>query len=150
MKKILLTGILSIGFGFLLGSFMLGEKIEWYQKEIENPYYFLQEGVYTNEDVLKNDLVDITKKIVEYQNNKFYVYVGITKDKEIAEKIKQIYEKKGYKISEQKKELSSEEFKINVDQFDLLLREAKSEEEIMTIEEVVLANYEEIVKNSSK
>ena len=41
---------------------------------------------------------------------------------------------------------SNEEFDHNVEQFDLLINSATNKEEILTIEEVVLANYEEIIK----
>ena len=44
--------------------------------------------------------------------------------------------------------LSNEEFFNNVTQFDLLIENSETEEEILTIEEVVLANYEEIIKKS--
>ena len=44
------------------------------------------------------------------------------------------------------KHLSSEEFSTNVEQFDLLIRETKDIDQVLTIEEVILANYEEIIK----
>ena len=44
--------------------------------------------------------------------------------------------------------LSNEEFNNNVTQFDLLINATTSEKEILTIEKVVLANYEEIIKKN--
>ena len=124
MKKIIILGIIYIIIG----------------------YYFLQEGVYTNTDILQTNLVNLNKKIIDYNNNKYYVYVGITKDLEVAEKIIKIYEKEGYNITILEKGLSSEEFSTNVNQFDLLIKDTKDNNQILTIEEVVLANYEEIIK----
>ena len=46
-------------------------------------------------------------------------------------------------------ELKNEEFYNNVTQFDLLLNNDISESEMLTIEEVVLANYEEITRKES-
>ena len=75
-----------------------------------------------------------------------YVYLGITRDSNNAKKIKAIYEKKGYQIYIKEQNLSNEEFYNNVTQFDLLITGTNKESEILTIEEVVLANYEELIK----
>lgn len=147
MKNILLKGVLFIILGFMLGNYIFGTKIKplksLYNKEI---YYFLQEGVYSNEDTLKNNLRGLTQKVVDYNNDKYYVYVGITKDLEVAEKLKKIYEDKGIKVYQKEKNVTSEEFSNNVEQFDLLIKATTEEDEILTIEEVVLANYDEIFK----
>ena len=47
-----------------------------------------------------------------------------------------------------KKNKWNEEFNNNVTQFDLLINATTSEKEILTIEKVVLANYEEIIKKN--
>lgn len=113
-------------------------------------YYFIQEGVYSDKEILENNLNKIGQKIIDYKNDKFYVYVGITKDKDVANKLQKIYEKKGFHIIQKEKYLENEEFSNNVTQFDLLINATKSTDEILTIEEVVLANYDELIKNSSK
>ena len=89
---------------------------------------------------------DILIKTVDVLNNKQYVYLGITRDSNNAKKIKAIYEKKGYQIYIKEQNLSNEEFYNNVTQFDLLINGTNKESEILTIEEVVLANYEELIK----
>ena len=145
MKKIIILGIIYIIIGFYIGKFIFKDNIiNKYKKE--ERYYFLQEGVYTNKNILQTNLVNLNKKIIDYNNNKYYVYVGITKDLEVAEKIIKIYEKEGYNITILEKGLSSEEFSTNVNQFDLLIKDTKDNNQILTIEEVVLANYEEIIK----
>ena len=58
-----------------------------------------------------------------------------------------IYEDDGYNIYIKEKYLSNEEFYNNVTQFDLLIKDSNDTSNILTIEEVVLANYEEIIKN---
>ncbi len=138
--------LLTVSFGFgkgILTNLPIGKKNT-------ATYFFLQEGIYSDEDTLKKSLVKISKKIIDKRDNKYYVYVGITKDKDIAEKIQKIYEKKGFSIYPVQRVLSSEEFSTNVDQFDLLIKDTEEEEQILTIEEVVLASYEEMIKRSSK
>lgn len=110
-------------------------------------YYFIQEGVYSDKEILENNLSKLDHKIIDYNNNRFYVYVGITKSKEVAEKLQKIYTKKGVQVIQKEKYLENEEFSSNVAQFDLLIDETDVTEEILTIEEVVLANYDELIKN---
>ena len=50
----------------------------------------------------------------------------------------------GYKIYIKTVTLDNEEFSSNVSQFDLLVEESDSNDDVLTVEEVVLANYEQI------
>ncbi len=146
MKKTLILGILFILLGYYLGTFIFNEKIiNKYKKE--EKYYFLQEGVYSNKENLQTNLNSLNNKIIDKKDNKYYVYVGITRDLEVAKKIMKIYEDDGYNIYLKEKYLSNEEFYNNVTQFDLLIKDNNDTSNILTIEEVVLANYEEIIKN---
>lgn len=109
-------------------------------------YYFIQEGVYSSKEIMNENTKDIQVKTVDTLNNKQYVYLGITRDNNNAKKIKDIYEKKGYQIYIKEQNLSNEEFYNNVTQFDILVNSTDKASEILTIEEVVLANYEELIK----
>lgn len=109
-------------------------------------YYFIQEGVYSSKEIMTENTKDIQVKTVDTINNKQYVYLGITRDNNNAKKIKDIYEKKGYQIYIKEQNLSNEEFYNNVTQFDILVNSTDKDSEILTIEEVVLANYEELIK----
>lgn len=109
-------------------------------------YYFIQEGVYSSKEIMTENTKDIQVKTVDTLNDKQYVYLGITRDNNNAKKIKDIYEKKGYQIYIKEQNLSNEEFYNNVTQFDILVNSTDKASEILTIEEVVLANYEELIK----
>lgn len=147
MKKIIIKGIIFIIIGFILGEIIFSNRIETLQKfNNKEKYYFLQEGVYKDKNTLNNNLSKVSNKVIDYQDNKYYVYVGITKDIKIANRLKDIYEKDGINVYMKEKHLSSEEFSTNVEQFDLLIRETKDIDQVLTIEEVILANYEEIIK----
>ena len=110
----------------------------------EGELYFLQEGVYTSKKALKNNTKNITPKLVITKDKKYYVYVGITKDIYNASKIKKLYNKKGYKINNEIKKVKDKNFIDNVNQFDTLMTNANSDD-IMTIEEVILSNYQELI-----
>lgn len=148
MKKTFLLSIIFIFFGVVSG-YILNTRINLNSIETfkeETKYYFLQEGIYSNLDILKENTKKLDVKLINEENNKYYVYLAITTKKETAEKIKKIYDKKGYQTYIKEINLANEEFYNNVIQFDLLIEHANKEEEILTIEEVVLANYEEIIK----
>jgi len=147
MKKIIIKGIIFIILGFYLGYFIFGTKIELVKKVSKKElYYFLQQGVYSSKDSLINNSKDISQKVVDYKNNKYYVYVGITKDIKVAKKIMDIYQEKGITLHKKEMSINSKEFLSNVEQFDLLINSTDENDEILTIEEVVLANYNEIIK----
>ena len=133
--------------GFIIGNFIFGTKIDIINKlSKKDSFYFLQQGVYTNTDSLKNNTKHFTNKLIDKSNDKYYVYVAITKDEDIADKIIKLYEKKGISLIKKEKYINSKEFSNNVEQFDILVKETNEEDEILTIEEVILENYKEIIK----
>ncbi|MBR3210432.1 MAG: hypothetical protein IKF71_00645 [Bacilli bacterium] len=141
MKKTLLTSLLLMIIGFILGN-----KIE-IKKNFPEKYYFLQEGVYKNDNIFEENVTDISKKVLEYRNNQIYVYIGITKDKKVAEKISKIYQSNHIPIKIEEVWLQNEEFRINIEQLDLLIKKTSNFDEVTKIEEVALASYEEILKS---
>lgn len=146
MKKKLIWGIVFILIGIFCSRYIsnINAKSIFNSGEL---YYFVQEGVYTNKKIMNNDLKDIKNRAVISKNNKYYVYVGISKDLEIAKLIKKIYEDKGYQIYIKELSVDDKEFSSNVEQFDLLIKNSGNDEDILTIESVILSNYEEIINN---
>ena len=147
MKKILFKIILFIGIGFSLGEIIFGKKIETI-KQLANKetYYFLQEGIYNNKKLLKENCKYLNDKIIEKRNGKYYVFIAITKDQAILNKLKDIYEKAGINTIIIQKNISSNSFSENLDQLDYLIKNTKDDEQILLIEKVILANYEEMIK----
>lgn len=147
MKKIIVTSIVLIVIGIIIGLKISDATASLEQVfQTGNTYYFIQENVYANKEVMQENTKNLSTKLIEEENGKYYVYVGITSNIDNAKKIKQIYEQKGYTIYIKERNLSNEEFQTNLTQFDLLLKNSSSEKEILTITEVILANYEEIIK----
>lgn len=148
MKKTFLLSIIFIALGASLGIFLRSN----YQDNLISAfsegkiYYFLQEGVYSSKEIMSENTKDLDVKLINEEGGKYYVYLGITRDEQNAKKIKEIYKNRGYQLYIKEINLSNEEFFNNVTQFDLLIKNTDKDEEILTIEEVVLANYEEIIK----
>lgn len=152
MKKTLKISIFSIALGTIAGIILNNtykEKLSNSFLNEEKTYYFIQEGVYSSTSSMQENTKDLLVKTVDSKNDKQYVYLGITRDEKNAKKLKEIYENKGYQIYIKEQNLSNEEFYNNVTQFDILINSTNKESEILTIEEVVLANYEELIKRKS-
>ena len=147
MKKKILYSIIILITGIIVGRNIYLSKVTqtFSNKDI---YYFIQEGVYSSKSIMEENIKNMDLKVVDEIDNKYYVYLGITKDENIAKRLKEIYESEGYQIYIKEVSLSNEEFNNNVTQFDLLINATTSEKGILTIEKVVLANYEEIIKKN--
>lgn len=147
MKKKIFYYIIILITGIIVGrNIYLSKSTQTFSNK--DIYYFIQEGVYSSKSIMEENIKNMDLKVVDELDNKYYVYLGITKDESIAKKLKEIYESQGYQIYIKEVSLSNEEFNNNVTQFDLLINATTSEKEILTIEKVVLANYEEIIKKN--
>lgn len=146
MKKTILLAVIFVFLGAVCGNYLYRKAPNSISAFQENKtFYFLQEGIYSSKDIMQENVNDIMNKLIVFEDNKYYVYVGITMNMNNANKIKKIYEDMGYKIYVKTVVLDNEEFASNVAQFDLLVSESDTKDDILTVEEVVLANYEQII-----
>lgn len=146
MKKTMLLAVIFVFLGAICGNYLYRNapnSISVFQEN--NTFYFLQEGIYSSKDIMQENVGDLMNKLTILEDNKYYVYVGITMDSDNANRIKKIYEDMGYKIYVKTIVLDNEEFASNVRQFDLLVKESDATDDILTVEEVVMANYEQII-----
>lgn len=145
MKKAIKKGIGYILLGFIIGKIIF-ERSVFKNYMTQNNYYFLQEGIY-NENTLEKSMSDIDTKMILQDQNNYYVYVGITKSKEVAKKIIKIYQLKGKEVMMEVKSLPKTSFDYSIREYDILLQSTNNSDEMLTIEEVVLANYQKVLKN---
>lgn len=104
--------------------------------------YFLQEGVYTSNNVIK----DIKPPYITVkENKKYYTYLGMTLDKEIANKIKEIYNKENIHIYIKEINMNNDMFISELSQYDTLLKTTTNYKEITNILDTILSTYEECI-----
>ena len=144
MRGVLFKCFIYIMIGFIFGIIIFDKKTLRDMFTKKNTYYFLLEDIYVD-DSYNGDLVS---KIIVQENNNYAIYVGITKSREVAEKIQKIYELKGIKINILKKNIPKSLFDDNILEYDKLLIATNNSNTILTIEEVVLANYQKIINSS--
>ncbi len=153
MKKNIEIMIVCIAIGFLMGQFMFHQ----YKKE-EKPstiptmqttetLYFLQQGVYSNLDSMKQNLTDFEYYTYTEKDGKYYVYVAIIKSKENMEKLKGFFNQKGYDIYVKEINVTSNAFLEVLSQYEQLLSGTNDEKTIQAACTQILAKYEELVVN---
>lgn len=139
--------LLSIVVGCFLGKFMINQYNDFQLSPVinkSNSLFFLQQGVYKNEDEMKDKMSDFSFYIYNLEGDSYYTYVGITKSLENAEKIKEYFKNKGYDIYIKDIGINNDAFITVVEQYDLLLNDA-SGDAIVDICYQVLSSYEELV-----
>lgn len=141
-RKFLIYIIISILTGAILGNLFYKKYEE--EQMLNNDYnsYLLQLGVYNSKDEIN---LDFDNYIVIEKNNKYYVYLGISSNKSNATKLQNAFLEQDIKVSIKKSVINNIEFMSNLEQFDILLDSASSNEDIMSINEVIMSSYEEMV-----
>lgn len=144
----LFSVVVGVSFAFFMFfQYEEGEPLQVVSKETEKTetVYFLQQGVYSSKESLKTNTSDLTDYIYEEKDGKYYVYIGITKKEENAEKIKGYYEKKGYILYQKEISVKGTNFLNSLDEYDALLLKSEEDKTIQTICKQVLNQYKELV-----
>lgn len=149
MKKYIFSIFVAIIVGLCFGKFMLSQ----YQNPsniipvMSNTFntFFLELGVYESEEEMKDHTINFPYYIYMTKDNKYYVYIAITKNENNLNRIKGYYEQKGYVINVKQYEIENEAFMIVLEQYDNLLAESTDDSIIDGVCSQVLSKYEELV-----
>lgn len=106
--------------------------------------YMLQIGVYSSLDKIKSSFKNYDDYLYISSDDGYHLYVGITKDKEIASKIKELYEKDGYSIYVKENIIDNPSFLSVLGEYDKIIN-ITSLNDIKEIEKIVISNYKEMV-----
>ncbi len=144
-KKFLIGVALSILLGLIGGNILYKQ----YEREqnIDEEYnsYLLQLGIYNSKEEALNKVSKLENYTIIEDDNKYYVYLGISTKKDNAKKVANVFLEKDINVSIKKTVIDNIEFMSNLEQYDLLLDNATSNEDIMSINDVILSSYEEMV-----
>ncbi len=146
-KSFFVTMIVAILLGSVLGNFLFEQyKLESSEvvKEV-NSLYFIMEGSYSSLEQASNATKDIDVKLITKEDANYIVYLSITKDSNNLEKLEKLYKDLNINTTIKTMSVSNKEFLATLEQMDLLINNTKDNEEILSINEVVLANYQEFV-----
>lgn len=151
MKKLFITLLVTGLISYLFGNYIFTtykKNLENVVKRVSSTYetvYMLQYGSYKNrEKALDNDLE--VSYILEKEDGFYKIYIGVTKNLEIANKIRGIYKKKGNDIYIKEKLINDIEFLSFLESYDETILKSNDEETI-NVENDVINKYKELVLN---
>lgn len=153
MKKYLFTFLCSLIIGFFLAHFFIkqyksntGIKVSLNNEEL----YFIQYGVFSSKESMEENALTLQNYVYNIEDNLYYVYIGITKDKSVADKIVEYYKKINYETIVKKFNIQNKEFIKLLDNYDKVLKSTSDDTVIASILNQILIKYEEVVINGSQ
>ena len=136
--------VISVFLGFLSAQIVYST----YKKNLENSEYnayLIQVASYNNKESIDPVFLDNTNFLIIKEDNIYNIYAGITTDLMNAHKIKNIYTKKDIDIEIKPTVIDNIEFISNLEQYDILMEEVDEDENVLSINDVILSSYEEMV-----
>ena len=139
-NKFIIYLSLALFFGFITAHAFYTE----YQKSINNTKYnayLIQIGSYKGDDLE----INTDKYLVLKEDGVYNVYAGITTNLSNASKIKKLYEAQQIHSYIKPTVIDNIEFISNLEQYDILLSEVDDEDNLISINDVIISSYEEMV-----
>ena len=143
MKKYLLSIILCIVTGVLMGKIMF-ENYEIKSANIDEKIYYLNAGIFDTLEELQENTTKFENYIYEKKDNKYYVYLAITLDEEIKNKLLDYF--KEYDLNVIEDYIDNEILINNLKEYDNLLKQ-----DIEIKENIIngLKKYEEVLNDQN-
>jgi len=154
MKKYLISISIAVLIGVFLGKIFLeqynaynGIRIVSNKGEV---LYFIKYGTYDSLDTLEKETLSLTNYIYNEVDGKFHAYIGITRDEENMKKLIRYYDTKGYKTTTEEFLVTSQKFLDILFNYDSILKSTEDEFVIISVNNLILEKYEELVINGSQ
>ena len=139
MKNKIIYLLVAIIIGFVLGSTIYNS----FKRNLDDSKYnayLIQIGSF------KDDLeVNPNNYLVLEEDGIYNVYAGITTKLSNATKIKNMYEKDNISSVIKPTVINNIEFISNLEQYDLLLSEVENKDNLLSINDVIISEYEELI-----
>lgn len=151
MKKYIFPITLALIIGLFMANFFINQYDNTGKITINKggeKVYYIQHGAYSSMDSMKTSMTDFENYIYSVEDETYYAYVGITKNKNNAEKIKKYFNDKGYDAFIKEKKTNNDGFLTILGQYDNILAETNNQDTIRVVCNQVLAKYEEIVNTN--
>ena len=138
-KKKIVYFIIAVITGITIGKYVYGSYNKTETKDVfkyknEN-VYMLQYGVYSSEENMINNTKNLKNYFYFKDNDGYHAIIGITKNENLKEKIVD-----SYKITE-----NIYMKRVNIDQYDNLIKDTDDKTTIFNAQKQVLSKYEELI-----
>lgn len=145
MKVNFIVPIVSaIVLGYLCANYVISEYVSTTSNN-DNIVYFLQVSASDKEENT-NTNTNIKNQLT-VKEDKYYTYIGMTLSKDEANKIKKIYKENNIDIYIKDKSINNNKFISELEQYDILLKNTNTKEEIDNVLGSILSSYEEVLNN---
>lgn len=148
MKRYIFPVVFSLLIGTLMAFFLISRydnaQSVSVSKNAEKVYY-VQRGAYSTKENMQENMMEFENYIYNVEDNMYFAYIGITKSKKNAEKIKRYYKEKGYDTYIKEKITDNTSFLTVLGQYDEVLSSTEDKGTINVICNQVLSKYEELV-----
>lgn len=148
----MLTFFAALTIGFFLSLFFIKQYDQYNGIKISNngeELYFIQYGVFSSVESMEENTISLQNYVYNEENNQYFVYVGITKEKDNANKIVAYYKELGYDTIIKNFSITSKQFLELLVNYDSILKQTDDETAISSIINQVLMKYEEVVINGN-
>lgn len=152
MKKYILSISIALVIGIIFGKFFLeqyeaydGIKFSSNEGEI---LYFIRYGIYDSEEEMEKNTLSLVNFIYNIVDNKYYVYIGITREHDNLIKLNNYYSELGYQTITEEFLVTNKDFLEELVNFDSILANTNDEIVISSISSLTLEKYEVIVNGS--
>lgn len=156
IKKYLIPGLTCIAIGICLGMFFFKQynpkenETTKVNNQVSETATFLQLGVYSSLDSMKQNMSKLTNYTYAEIDGKFHVFGAITQNKDNLEKVKKYYTELGFNSYSKDYTVNSASFIEVLKQYDLMLKETTDSKTIGAICSQVIAKYEELVNDENQ
>ncbi len=145
MKKIILI-IIVVSVAFTSFLYLNYIKASNKKENKQQLLYFIQTAALKNYENVSNLSKELKAFLVVEEDELYHIYIAITADKKVLEKLKEFYKDNNYNICVKEKVISNEKFIKLIKNYDYLLGETTDKDVIYNINKTVLKKYEEITK----
>ncbi len=108
---------------------------------------FVMNGIYSSKDEMEASCSSLKSYIYSLENDKYYVYLGITKNLENFDKLKGYFNRKGYDVSERTLNINNDSYIELLDQYDILLSKTNDDDVIEAIASQSITKYKEYIND---
>lgn len=146
--KLLFPVSLSVIIGIICGKVVFSQysnNIKEVVLETE-PLYLLQQGVYSSIESMEENTSNISDYLYVKQDDKYYVYLGVTSNKDIANKVKENYNNIDIYIKENN--VSNEDLILKIKENDQTIKEDTNKKDILSFSKKSLEIYEETLRGA--
>lgn len=143
--------ISAIIIGLILSKFMFNQynydsKISTVFKNSEK-LYFVMFGIYSSKDEMEKETSNLKSYIYSLENDKYYVYLGITKEEKNFDKLKGYFNSIGYDVSERVLNINNDSYIDLLEQYDILLSKTNDNDVIEAIASQTITKYKESIND---